>query len=69
MARAYSYCVVPEKIHTHAMEGSLEIPRERGVLRTKLVEAMYEDKLEFPGGEGVQNKKPSAEYLLYAMKY
>ena len=31
---------------------SLEIPRERGVLRAKIVEALYEDKPEFPGGRG-----------------
>ena len=37
---------------------SLEIPRGRGVLKAKFLEAMYETKLEFPGG-GVQNKKPS----------
>ena len=33
---------------------SSEIPKERGVLK-----AMYEAKLEFPEGIGVQNKKPS----------
>ena len=38
---------------------SLEIPRERGVLNVKNLEAKYEAKLEFPGGRGVQNKKPS----------
>ena len=39
------------------MEGrSLEIPRGRGVLKAKFLEAMYENKLEFPGGGGVQNK-------------
>ena len=32
---------------------SLEIPRGRGVLRAKILKAIYEDKLEFPwGGEG-----------------
>ena len=39
---------------------SLEIPRGRGVLKAKILEAMYEAKLGFPGGEvgwGVQNKK------------
>ena len=29
-----------------------------GVLRAKILEAMYEDKPEFPGGWGMQNKKP-----------
>ena len=39
-----------------------EIPRGRGVLKVKILEAKYEAKLEFPGGGGgwgVQNKKPS----------
>ena len=36
-------CIVPEKIHTHPMEG------HRNFLGG---EAMYEDKLEFPGGGG-----------------
>ena len=30
-----------------------------GVLKVKILEALYEAKLEFPGGRGVQNKKPS----------
>ena len=38
---------------------SLEIPRGRGVLKVKILEAKYEAKLEFPGGQGVQNKNPS----------
>ena len=44
------------------MEGhELEIPRGRGVLKVKILKAKYEatGKLEFPGGTGVQNKKPS----------
>ena len=36
---------------------SLEIPRGRGVLEDKILEAKYEAKLEFPRGRGVQNKK------------
>ena len=33
---------------------SLEIPRGRGgeVLKAKFLEAMYDNKLEFPGGSG-----------------
>ena len=31
---------------------SLEIPRGEGVLKVKILEAKYEAKLEFPGGEG-----------------
>ena len=38
---------------------SLEIPRGRGVLKGKILEAKYVAKLEFLGGWGVQNKKPS----------
>ena len=38
---------------------SLEIPRGRGIFKVKILEAGYEAKLEFPGGGGVQNKKPS----------
>ena len=33
---------------------SLEIPRGRGILKVKILEAKYEAKLEFPGGRGVQ---------------
>ena len=35
------------------------IPRGRGVLKVKILEIKYEAKLEFPGGRGMQNKKPS----------
>ena len=36
---------------------SLEIPSGGGgVLKAKFLEVMYENKLEFPGGRGVQNK-------------
>ena len=31
---------------------SLEIPMGRGVLKAKFLEEKYENKLEFPGGEG-----------------
>ena len=37
---------------------SLEIPRGRGgVLEAKFLEAMYENKLEFPGGGGESKQK------------
>ena len=44
----------------------------RGVLKAKFLEAMYENKLEFPGGEGVQNKKKSSRvdnYFLESAQY
>ena len=37
----------------------MEIPRGKGVLRAKCLEAMYEDKPEFPGGRGDAKQKPS----------
>ena len=37
---------------------SLEIPRGRGVLKAKFLEAEYENKVEFTGWRGVQNNKP-----------
>ena len=36
-----------------------EIPRGRGVLKVKILEAKYEAKLEFPGGRGCKTEKPS----------
>ena len=52
--------VVPEKFHTHPMEGHWKFLRGGGVLKAKFLEAMYENKLEFPGGGsgGLKNKKP-----------
>ena len=47
---------VQKKIHTHP-ERSLEIPRGKGVLKAKILEAKYEDKLEFLGGRGVCKQK------------
>ena len=38
---------------------SLKIPKRRGLLKAKFLEAMYENKLDFPGGRGVPSKKPS----------
>ena len=44
----------------HTLHGrSLEIPEGRGVLIFKILEAKYKAKPEFPGGMGMQNKKPS----------
>ena len=45
-------CAVPEKNPYMSLPqgGSLEIPRGRGVLKDKILEAKYEAKLEFPGG-------------------
>ena len=57
-------CVVPEKNPYPSHGRSLEIPRGRGVLKAKILEAKYEAKLEFPwgggGGRGVK-PKPSVE--------
>ena len=52
-------CVVLEKIHTHPMEGHWKFLGGGGVLKVKLLEAMSENKLEFPGGVGCKTKKPS----------
>ena len=35
---------------------SSEIPRGRGVLKAKILEAKYEAKLDFPGGRGAKQK-------------
>ena len=39
---------------------SSEIPRGREFLKVKTLQSMYEAKLEFSGGWGLQKKKPSA---------
>ena len=44
--------MVPEKIHTHPMEGHWKFLWGGGVLKAKFLEEMYENKLEFPGGGG-----------------
>ena len=49
------HCVHPYPPHGK----SSEIPRGEGVLKVKNLEAKYVAKQEFPGGEWVQNKKPS----------
>ena len=41
------------------MEGHWKFLGGVRLLRAKILEAMYEDKPEFPGGKGVQNKKLS----------
>ena len=51
------HCAVPEKNPYPPQGRSLEIPRGRGVLKVKILEAIYETKLEFPGGrEGAKQK-------------
>jgi len=47
----------PENIHIPTAEGSLEIRRGRGFLKAKFFKELYEPKLEFPEGLGVQTKK------------
>ena len=39
------------------MEDHLKFPGGSGVLKAKFLEAIYENKLQFAGGGGVQNKK------------
>ena len=50
-----------EKTHTHPMEGRWKFQGGGGggVLKAKFLEAMYENKLEFPAVRVMQNKKPS----------
>ena len=58
-------CVVPGKIHTHPTEGHWKFQGGGGgVLKTKFLEAMYENKPEFPGEEGGCKTKnlPWGEY-------
>ena len=60
-------CTVPEKNPYPPHGRSLELPRGRGVLEVKILEAKYKAKLEFPEGGGVQNKKPSVpEVWIYS---
>ena len=59
----FSYCAVPEKIHTHPMEGHLKFLGGGWVLKVKILEGKYEAKLEFPGGGGCKTKNlPWGEY-------
>ena len=56
----YSYCVVPEKNRYPPHGRSLEIPRGKGVLKAKILQAKYEAKLEsLEGGGGCITEKPS----------
>ena len=55
------HCAVPEKIHTHPMEGHQKFLGGGGVLKYKILEEKYEAKLKFPvgsggGGGGVKQK-------------
>ena len=52
-----SYCVVPEKNPYPPHGRSLEMPRGKGVLKAKILEAKYEAKLESLWWGGVQNRK------------
>ena len=49
-------CVIPEKIHTLPMVGHWQFLVEGGggVLKAKFLEAIYENKLEFPGRGGAK---------------
>ena len=46
------YCTVPKKNPYPPYGRSSEIPRGRGLLKVKILEAKYEAKLEYPGGDG-----------------
>ena len=46
-----------KSIPTPSMEDHWKIPRGRGVLKVKILEAKYEAKLEFPGGTGGAKQK------------
>ena len=48
-------CVVPEKIHTHPMEGHWKFLGGGGVLKVKFLEEMYENKLGFARGCKTKN--------------
>ena len=59
-------CVAPQEIQFiyPPQERSSEIPRGRGLLKVKILEAKYEAKLEFPRGgsrDAKQKPSPSAE--------
>ena len=53
----FSQYAVPEKNPYPPHGRSLEIPREGGVLKVKILEAKYEVKLEFPRGSGDAKQK------------
>ena len=58
----YSVHVCGSREYSYSPHGrSLEILRWSGVLKAKLLEETYEAKLEFPGCEWVQNKRPCVE--------
>ena len=51
------YCIVQFQKNPYPPHGRLsEIPRGRGVLKVKILEAKYEAKLESPGGQGCKTK-------------
>ena len=53
-----THCAVPEKIHTTPWK-VIANSFGRGVLKVKILKVKYETTLEFPGGMGLENKKPS----------
>ena len=54
-------CAVPEKNPYPPHGRSSEIPRGRGILKVRSLEAKYEATLEFPGGRGGAKQKLSME--------
>ena len=62
---ACPHSAVPEKDHTHPMDGHWKFLNGRGVLKVKILEAKYEAKLEFPRGRGeIEKKLPWEDYRL-----
>ena len=57
----FQICAVPEKNPYPPQGRSSEILRGRGVLKVKILEAMYEAKLKFPVGREGAKQKPSME--------
>ena len=49
---ARQQCVIPENFHTHPTEGHWKFLGGGGVLKAKFLEAMYDNKPEFPRGGG-----------------
>jgi len=65
LLRYIQQCVVSEENPYPPHRRSSEIPRERGVLKAKILETKYEAKLEFLGGRGGGGKTKNLLWGLY----